>query len=352
MLKRFATAAAFILAACVLGAAPTPAAQYTLKMQTYYSPTTAMGAKYFAEQVNKLTGGRVAIQVFTGGELVGSANILKSVRNGMIDIGHGMGHHFTERKTGLLESGLPMSWMSAVEADVLYERRGLKKLFGDDYAKLGVVYLGPTWAAPYHTLSKQPIRSLDDMRKMKIRAVGAAAKMLSAVGVNVVNLPPEDIYMALTTGQIDGVVYGSAAEYKETKFYEVAGWLNVTPLIDPITDTLIINKKLWESLPEDIRAAFLAAAAIGTFTEVMSRVRRCPVTGYVLVALLPLVPGGGIYYAMSYCVAGDNQRFLDTLLHTFGVAAALAVGAMLASSLFRTVYAHLRPAGRRKPPRM
>ena len=255
MLKRFATAAVFILAVCVLGAKPTPAAQYKLKMQTYYSPTTAMGAKYFAEQVNKLTGGRVEIQVFTGGELVGSANILKAVRNGMIDIGHGMGHHFTERKTGLLESGLPMSWMSAVEADVLYERRGLKKLFGDDYAKLGVVYLGPTWAAPYHTLSKQPIRSLDEMRKMKIRAVGATAKMLSAVGVNVVNLPPEDIYMALTTGQIDGVVYGSAAEYKETKFYEVAGWLNVTPLIDPITDTLIINKKLWESLPEDIRAA-------------------------------------------------------------------------------------------------
>lgn len=260
MFKRFATAAVLILAACVLGAAATPAAEYNLKMQTYYSPTTAMGARYFAEQVSKLTGGRVAIQIFTGGELVGSANILKSVRNGMIDIGHGMGHHFTERKTGLLESGLPMSWMSAVEAEVLYQRRGLKKLFDDDYARLGVVYLGPTWAAPYHTLSKNAIRSLDDMRKMKIRAVGAAARMLSSVGVNVVNLPPEDIYMALTTGQIDGVVYGSAAEYKETKFYEAASWLNVTPLIDPITDTLIVNKKLWESLPPDIRAAFLAAA--------------------------------------------------------------------------------------------
>ena len=62
MLKRFATAAVFILAACVLGAAPAPAAQYKLKMQTYYSPTTAMGAKYFAEQVNKLTGGRVELK--------------------------------------------------------------------------------------------------------------------------------------------------------------------------------------------------------------------------------------------------------------------------------------------------
>lgn len=90
-----------------------------------------------------------------------------------------------------------------------------------------------------------------------------------------------------------------------------------------------------------ILAAFLASAAIGLYAEIMARLRRCPVTGYLLVALLPLVPGGGIYYAMSYCVAGDTQRFLETLLRTFGMAAALAVGAMLTSSLFRAAYAYL-----------
>ncbi len=87
-----------------------------------------------------------------------------------------------------------------------------------------------------------------------------------------------------------------------------------------------------------IFAAFLAAVAIGFFAEVMSRVRLCPVTGYVLVALLPLVPGGGIYYAMRHSVAGETDQFLSTLLHTFGMAAALAVGAMLASSVFRAVF--------------
>lgn len=92
-----------------------------------------------------------------------------------------------------------------------------------------------------------------------------------------------------------------------------------------------------------IFAAFLAAAVIGVFAEVMSRVRRCPVTGYVLVALLPLVPGGGIYYAMRHCVAGETNQFLSSLLHTFGMAAALAVGAMLASSAFRAVFPRLRP---------
>lgn len=90
-----------------------------------------------------------------------------------------------------------------------------------------------------------------------------------------------------------------------------------------------------------ILAGFFAAAAISLFSEVMARIRRCPVTGYQLVALLPLVPGGGIYYAMSYCLEGDTERFLTTLLDTLGTAAALAVGVILASSLFRAVFFHL-----------
>lgn len=92
---------------------------------------------------------------------------------------------------------------------------------------------------------------------------------------------------------------------------------------------------------QTIFAAFLSSAAIGIFSETMARVRRCPATGYLLVALLPLVPGGGIYYAMSYCVSGDIDRFLSTLLHTFGMAAALAVGAMMTASMFRVVYQYL-----------
>ena len=90
-----------------------------------------------------------------------------------------------------------------------------------------------------------------------------------------------------------------------------------------------------------IVAAFAAAAAIAVFSECMARLRRCPVTGYLQVALLPLVPGSGIYYAMRYCVAGETQLFLSTLLNTLGMAAALAVGAMLASTVLRIVLPHL-----------
>ena len=85
----------------------------------------------------------------------------------------------------------------------------------------------------------------------------------------------------------------------------------------------------------DVIPAFFAAVIIAIYSEMMARVRRCPVTGYLQVALLPLVPGAGIYNAMRYCVDGQTDQFLSTLLHTFGVAAALAIGAMLSSTVLR-----------------
>lgn len=87
----------------------------------------------------------------------------------------------------------------------------------------------------------------------------------------------------------------------------------------------------------DIFAAFLAAMVIAAYSEWMARVRRCPVTGYLQIALLPLVPGAGIYYTMQYAITGDTEMFLSTLMHTFGFAAALSLGAMLMSSVLRAI---------------
>ena len=84
-----------------------------------------------------------------------------------------------------------------------------------------------------------------------------------------------------------------------------------------------------------ILAGFFAAMAISLFSEVMARIRRCPVTGYQLV--------------------GDTEQFLSALLGTLGMAAALAVGVILASSLFRAVFPRLArvpkrmPSGRQNP---
>ncbi len=87
----------------------------------------------------------------------------------------------------------------------------------------------------------------------------------------------------------------------------------------------------------DIIQSFFAALVISAWSELMARLRKCPVTSYLLVALFPLVPGGGIYYTMEHAMSGETSLFLSSLLHTLGLAGALATGVLLVSSLMRLI---------------
>ena len=91
----------------------------------------------------------------------------------------------------------------------------------------------------------------------------------------------------------------------------------------------------------DLLQSFWAAVFLSAYSEGMARVRKCPVTGYLLVAFLPLVPGGGIYSTMEHALNGESSLFLSTGAHTLGVAGALAVGILMVSSLVR-MYPALR----------
>lgn len=92
-------------------------------------------------------------------------------------------------------------------------------------------------------------------------------------------------------------------------------------------------------LGNDITQTLCAAIVIAAYSEIMARIRRCPVTGYLLVGIFPLVPGGGVYYTMEHAINGENTLFLDSFLHTLGIAGALAVGVLLVSSFVRMWHA-------------
>ena len=102
-------------------------------------------------------------------------------------------------------------------------------------------------------------------------------------------------------------------------------------------------------LQSEISQTFLAAMVVSAYSELMARIRKCPVTGYLLVAIFPLVPGGGIYYTMEHAINGETETFLSSFLHTLGVAGALAVGVLMVSSSVRmwTSY-HISRHGRNR----
>lgn len=88
-------------------------------------------------------------------------------------------------------------------------------------------------------------------------------------------------------------------------------------------------------LRSDLPRYFLAIVIVGFYAEAMARRFRTPTTIYLIVGMMPLVPGGGIYYTMERCINGETIEFLETGLHTLGIAGALALGILLVSTLVR-----------------
>ena len=79
----------------------------------------------------------------------------------------------------------------------------------------------------------------------------------------------------------------------------------------------------------------LATVVTATLVEIFARVLKTPTSVLLVIGVIPLVPGGGIYYAMEYCIQGEMDLFLDTTAHTLAIAGALALGILLVSSAVR-----------------
>lgn len=98
-------------------------------------------------------------------------------------------------------------------------------------------------------------------------------------------------------------------------------------------------------LNSDLLQFFISSCVISAYSECMARIFKAPVTGFLILSILPLVPGNGIYYTMEYCVSGDVSMFIETGMHTFGIAGSLAVGVLFVSSSVR-LYRNVRLAGK------
>ena len=86
----------------------------------------------------------------------------------------------------------------------------------------------------------------------------------------------------------------------------------------------------------DLAGYFLATVFASTFAEIMARVRKYPAISYLVVSIFPLIPGASVYYTMNYVVSGDMESFASQGLHTIAIAGVIAVGILLASTVFRS----------------
>ena len=82
--------------------------------------------------------------------------------------------------------------------------------------------------------------------------------------------------------------------------------------------------------------SYLVAAALSSFyAEIMARIRKFPATSYLLCALVPLIPGSGIYYTLDFIRRGMLPEAYQKGMLTAAIAGSMAVGMLLVSTGFR-----------------
>ena len=91
-------------------------------------------------------------------------------------------------------------------------------------------------------------------------------------------------------------------------------------------------------LGNDLAQYLISTIVVSAFSELMARIFKAPVTGFLTISIVPLVPGGGIYYTMEHCVMGETQLFIESTIHTIAIAGAISIGVLIVSSLVRLVH--------------
>ncbi|MBA2779047.1 TRAP transporter substrate-binding protein [Billgrantia kenyensis] len=232
-----------------------------LRMHTFYGTEVDHIAADLRDRVSEASDGSIRIQFFRGGELVDSDQFVDAVARGTIDIAHGVGSYWPGRVgIGIIEGGLPGAWVSADEARDIFANQGLDELVAEAYEEQGAKLIGRGFGSDYGLLTREPVSSLDDLRGMRIRATSSIATVLEKFDVPTVFLPGEELYVALSTGVIDGAVYGGPVEYEQLKLHEVAKHYTDINLLNPgWTENALVNPRTWERLSEEQRSILTEA---------------------------------------------------------------------------------------------
>ena len=219
-------------------------------------PGLGTAAEKFAAQLRTMSAGRLDIQVYGAGELVGAFEVFDAVSQGTAEMGHGAAYYWRGKlPVAALFSTVPFGMNAQEMNGWLYHGGGLE-LWRELYEPFSLVPLAAgnsgTQMAGWF---KKEIRSLEDLQGLKMRIPGLGGEVLRRVGGVPVTVPGGEVFTALQTGVIDAMEwvgpYNDLALGLHTaaRYYYYPGWHEPGPTLEAI-----VNKPAFDALPEDLRA--------------------------------------------------------------------------------------------------
>jgi TRAP-type mannitol/chloroaromatic compound transport system substrate-binding protein len=267
----------FLSCAAVVGgalAAPAIASaqskgQFNWKMTSAYpkgSPFYMDGpgsATDLAKRIKEMSGGRLNIQVFGAGELIPAFEGFDAVRSGTVEMNHANSYFWTGKTfAAQYFTAVPFGMNFQGVNGWLYDGGGID-LWNEVYAPFGMVAMpcGNTGVQMTGWFKKE-IKTVDDLKGLKMRIPGLAGKVYANLGVDVKVLPGGEIFPALERGVIDAAEFVGPYQdrrlglQKAAKYYYTTGWHESATVSE-----LLINKTAWDTLPKDLQTIVSNAAA-------------------------------------------------------------------------------------------
>ena len=231
-----------------------------LKAANYLPPTHPMSALtgWFCDEVKKRTNGQVEIAYHAGGTLLNPVKMYDGVTTGITDLG--VSHiqytrgRFPVTEVFDLPLGSPSGWVATQVTADFYAKFKPK-----EWDEVQVLYINTCGPLILQTIAK-PVKTLEDMKGLKIRATGQLSDVVKALGALPIPLQMPDVYESLKRGVIDGIVV-DLSTLKFWKFAEVVKYVTSSwQLGTGITFYFIMNKSKWNALTPDIQKIFTEVA--------------------------------------------------------------------------------------------
>jgi TRAP-type mannitol/chloroaromatic compound transport system substrate-binding protein len=256
-------------------------ASWPKSLDTLFGACTTI-AKYVAEA----TDGKFQIQTFAGGEIVPPLQALDAVQNGTVEMGHtAMYYYIGKDPTWALFCATPFNLNARQQNAWFYEGEGTKLI--DEFAakyNCKALLAGNTGTQMGGWFRKE-IKTVDDLKGIKMRIGGWAGKTVAKLGVVPQQLGGGDIYPALEKGVIDAAEWVGPYDdeklgfYKVAKFYYYPGWWE-----GGTTNHTQVNLEKWNQLPKSYQAILRAAAGAVNLEETARYDARNPAALKRLVA--------------------------------------------------------------------
>jgi TRAP-type C4-dicarboxylate transport system substrate-binding protein len=240
---------------------PTPAARTITLSYSIFFPTThiqCVTATEWAREVEARSNGRLKIVIHASGSLTKADQCYEGVVNGVSDLGMSC-FAYTRGRFPLLEGlDLPLGYPDGVTATRLANamvRKYQPKELGDTHLLYAHAH-GPGVLA-----TRKAVRSLDDVKGLRIRATGVSRLIVEALGGTPIAMSQPETYQALAKGVVEATLCPIEALNGWKQGEVVEHVVNAEALGYTTAMYVVMNRDKWAALPADLQGILTEVSA-------------------------------------------------------------------------------------------